>query len=239
MDRTRRFESIYDLISLLDASYGRQPISRPASDDDSDLESSVPPKTWGNLRAGNRLTARRQILDDWRYECWKRNYRLCTWGVTGVIPDLVLSKLALSIKIETIDDLLEAVPDWGYGSKYGQEVLSLLKDADREQQLESQAQRIKTRQANKKRKLEDLERDEELQNLEGPPHSGSSNTPLPLVHTRMINSVVVKRVPCPVVPQPSRPQPSRPQLPRPQPRPILISRPYIRTDIFDSLMNNS
>jgi hypothetical protein len=227
-NRTRHFKSIYDLVGLLDASYGREPISYPANDDDSDLESTTSPKNWGNLRAGNRLTARRRVLEDWRYNCWKRVYQLCSWGVTGVMPDLVVSKLASSIKIVSTEDLLEAIPDWDYARKYGDEVLLLLKGADHEQQLESQAQRTKTRQENKKRKLEDLERDEEQQNLRGYLDSGPSATPLTLVRTRIINSVIVKHIPCPAGPQPSRPRP----------KPVLISRPYTRTDVFDSLMNN-
>ena len=55
----------------------------------------------------------------------------------------MLSKLASSIKIETVDNLLEATADWSYMSKYGHEVLLLLKDIDRKQQRESQAQRVK------------------------------------------------------------------------------------------------
>lgn len=100
-----RFESVYDLISFLDTSCGRSPISRPA-DDNSDLEPTTLAKDWGNLCVGNRLAIRRRVLEDWRYDCWKKNY-------------------------------LEAIPNWGYASKYGHEVPSLLKDADHRHQLES------------------------------------------------------------------------------------------------------
>ncbi|KAF9784429.1 hypothetical protein BJ322DRAFT_1109140 [Thelephora terrestris] len=264
--RMRHIGSIYGLIGLLDASHGREPISRPwpTDSDDSDLESAVSPKTWGNLCAGNYLTVRHRVLEVWRYDCWKQNYQLCSWGVTGVMPDQVLSKLASFIKIEAIDDLLEAVSDWGYGSKYGPDILSLLKDTDCKHLLESQAQRTKTRQANKKRKLEDLERNEALQNLRGFRHSGSLALSLALAHTWMLDSVLIKHILCPVGSQPSRPPPSqpqpsrlqlshpqlpclqhsRPQSSRTQPsrlqsQPIFISCPYIRTDITDSLMNNS
>lgn len=229
MNRANRFKSIYDLISFLDTSYGRDPISHPVDNDASDSGSTTSSKTWGNLRAGNRLIMRRRVLDSWRYDCWKRDYRLCSWGAVGVMPDPILSKLASSIKIETFDDLLEAASDWGYASKYGHEVLSLLKNTDREHRLESQAQRMKTRQLNKKRKLEDLERDEEQQILGGSPCSGSPAAPLTLVRTRMIHPIVVKHIE-----RPTRPLPSRPQ-----PRPVLFSRPYTRTDIFDSLMGGS
>ena len=129
-DHTRCFESIYDLIGFLDASCGREPISCPVDDDNSDLGSTTSARTWGNLRAGNRLTIRRRVLEGWRYDCWKKNYRLCSWGPVGVMPDPVLSTLASSIKIQTVDDLLEVVSDWGYARKYGDEVLSLLKEAD-------------------------------------------------------------------------------------------------------------
>ena len=53
----------------------------------------------------------------------------------------MVSKLASSDKIETIDDLLEAASDWA---------------ADQEEQRKSQAQRVETLRAKKKRKLEDL-----------------------------------------------------------------------------------
>ena len=233
-NHTRHFESIYDLISFLDTSCGREPISCPVDDDDddnnsSDLGSTTSAKTWGSLRAGNHLKIRRRVLEGWRYDCWKKNYRLCSWGPVGVMPEPVLSTLASSIKIQTVDNLLEVVPDWGYARKYGHEVLLLLEEADHEHKLEAQAQRMKTRQANKKRKLEDLQADEESKVSQGFVHAGSSNMPMALVHTRMINPIVVKHVERPTQPRP----------PRPQPRPVFISRPYTRTDVFDVLMNNS
>ena len=245
-DPSRHFKSIYDLIGFLDTAYGRESISHPAGDNNSDLESTSLPKTWGTLHAGNRLTLRHQVLEDWRYDCWKRDYKLCSWGVTGVMPDLVLSKLALSIKIETVDDLLDAVSNWGYASEYGHEVLLLLKGADRKQKLESQAQRTKTRQANKKRKLEDMEGNREQEDLEGSTYDGSSAAP----RAQMIIPIFVKHVSLPTRqpphpqprapnPQPLHSQPPLPQPPRPQPRPVFFSRPYTRTNVFDSLTNNS
>jgi hypothetical protein len=171
------------------------------------------------------------------------------------MPDLVLSKLASSVKIETVDNLLEAISGWGYASKYGHEVLLLLKNANLKQQVESQVQRTKTRQENKKRKLEVLERDGMEQDFGGPLHSGSLTPPLTLIHTRMIDPVVVTYIPHPARPQLPHPQPQpilvphpqpqpvlvprpRPR-PRPRPQPVLVPRPYIRTDIFDSVMNSS
>ena len=228
-DHTRCFESIYDLIGFLDTSCRRELISCPVDDDDSDLGLTTSAKTWGNLRAGNRLTIRRQVLEGWRDDCWKKNYRLCSWGPVGVMPDPVLSTLTLSIKIQTVDDLLEVVSDWGYARKYGDEVLLVLKEADHEHQHEAQAQRMKTREVNRKHKLEELQADEELKVLQGFMHTSSSNTPMALVHTRMINPIVVKHVK----------QPTQPQPPRPQPWPIPASRPYTCTDVFDVLLNNS
>jgi len=140
---THRFRSIYDLIGFLDTSFGREPTLHPSDDDDSDSGSTVSLKNWGSLRTGTHLTARRQALENWRYDCWKKDYWFCSWGATGILSDLMLSKLASSIKIETVDNLLEATADWSYMSKYGHEVLLLLKDIDRKQQRESQAQRVK------------------------------------------------------------------------------------------------
>lgn len=178
---------------------------------------TVSPKTWGNLRAGTHLTMRRQVLEAWRCDCWKRDYRLCSWGAVGVMPDLILSKIASSIKIKTVDNLLEAISDWVYARKYGHEVLLLLKDADREHQVESQARRVKTRTLNRKRKIGDLEMDGARRDLAGFTPSGPSTTPLTSALTRMIDPIIVKHVG-----HPTRPQPSRP---RPRPRPILVSRP--------------
>ena len=230
--KNHHFESIYDLIGFLDTSYGREPISRPVEDDDddgddNDLGPAVSSKLWGNLRSGNHLTIRRRVLENWRYECWKRDYRLCSWGVVGVMSDLVLSNLASSTKIKTINDLLEAAADWDYVGKYGHEVLSILEGADHEHQLESQAQRAKTRQLNRKRKIEDLERDSKQQ--DGFPHPMLPDSiPLLSAHTRIIEPIVVKHVERPAGPCP----------PRPQPRPTLVSHRYPHTDAFDSLMNN-
>lgn len=226
---TRHFQSIYDLIGFLDTSFGREPISHPAEDNDSDSGSgsAILPKAWGDLRAGKRLAARRRALEDWRYDCWKRDYPLCTWGVAGILSDPMLSKLASSVKIGTVDDLLEAASDWGYVSKYGHEVLLLLKDVDNEQQRESQARRIKTTEANRKRKLEDLERDETQLDIGGSTHYCPLPAPTAFNHTRIIVPIIVKlQLPAP------------PQSSRPRPRPTPISRPYTRTDIFDSLMSN-
>jgi len=224
-----RFQSIYDIISFLDTSFGRAPISRPTDDDDSDFGSTISPKLWGDLRTGNRLAARRRALEDWRYDRWKRDYPLCSWGTMGILSDPMLSRLASSIKIETVDNLLEAASDWGYVSKYGHEVLLLLKVADDEQQRVSRAQRVKTMRANKKRKLEDMEREERWQDTGGSTRHSPSPVPTSLIHTRMLNPITVKQIQHPAQPQPSRPRP----------RPTPVSRPYTRTDVFDCLVNSS
>jgi hypothetical protein len=184
------------------------------------------PTTWGTLRPGNRLAMRRRVLEAWRYDCWKRDYWRCSWGAAGVMSDLVLSTLASSTKIKTTDDLLEAISGWGYARRYGDEVLLLLKGTDEEHQHQSQAMRIKTRQANKKRKLEDVERDEGRYNPRTSLGSNSSVTPLALERTRMIEPVVIKHIKQPTLLHPSRPRP----------RPVLVSHSYIRTDPFDSFM---
>ena len=133
------------------------------------------------------------------------------------MPDLVLSKLASFNKIKTVDDLLKATPNWDYADTYGHEVFQLLKDADEQHRSESQAQRVRTMQLNKMRKTEDSQGDGEHQGLGG------------LIHTYMIHPVVVLHVNPTTRPQPSHSQPKQ----------ILISRPYTRTDVFDSLVNNS
>lgn len=148
----RHFKSIYGFIGLLDMAHGRDPISHPIDDNDSDLGSDTPDKSWGNLRARNHLAMCRQALDDWRYDCWKRDYGFCTFGEVGVMPKTVLSTLALSVKIETVDELVEVVSSWGYARKYGHEVLSTLKDASHKHKLESQTQRVKVKQETQKRK---------------------------------------------------------------------------------------
>lgn len=215
--------------------HGRDPISHPIDDNDSDLGSDTLAKSWGNLRAGNHLTMRRQALDDWRYDCWKRNHQFCTFGEVGVMSDTVLATLASSTKIETIDKFLEAVPRWGYARKYGHEVLSVLEDANHKHKLESQAQRTKVRQANQKRKREDLHGDEEQKPLRTLVQPHSYTTPPTSANTRMITPIIVKHVEQPTRPQLPCPRPRRS---RPQPQPILTPHPYIRTDAFDVLTEN-
>lgn len=225
MNRAHRFQSIYDLIQFIDEAFGRVPISCPVEDDDSDME-LTPTKTWGNLRGGH-LARRRQALDTWRYNCWKKNYRLCSWGVVGVMPDSVLSRLASYNRIKSIDDLLEAIPDWGYARKHGEEVLMLLKDADGEHKLDSQAQRTRTRGLNKKRKSEATDKEEDFRpDFGGPAHPRAPTTLSP--STRVIIPITVKHIA----------PPQGVYTPRPRPRPtLLVPSQYTRTDIFDTLMN--
>jgi len=128
------------------------------------------------------------------------------------MPDSVLSKLASFNKIKTVDDLFKATPDWDYMDTYGREIFKLLKDADEQHRSESQAQRLRTTRLHRTRKMEDSEGNREQQGLGG------------LIHTYMIRPVVVLNI-----------NPTT----RPQSQPILVSRPYTRTDIFDSLINNS
>ena len=231
-DHTSRFGSIYDLIGFLDAFFGQEPISCPRNDNRSDLGPTTSPKSWGNLRTGDRRATRRRALEAWRYDCWKRDYQLCSWGVAGVMSDAVLSKLASYTKVNTLDDLVEAVSDWSYADKYGNDVLSLLKDADQKHQLESRAQRTKMRQLGKKRKIEDLETDGlgEQQYSTQSAHPGPSSIPLQPVHSSILYPVLVKHVTEPPV---QRAQPSHPW-----PCPTFVSHPYTRNDVFDSVMDN-
>ena len=136
------------------------------------------------------------------------------------MPDPILAKLASSMKIKTAEDLLEAVSDWGYASNYCHEVLALLKGADHQHQLESQAQRTRTRLLKKKHKIEDLERDDEQQDGSTPPVL--STTPLFSTHTWIIELTIIKHIE-----QPARTWPS--QL---QPQKSLLSYPYTCTDIL-------
>ena len=237
-NHTHHFESIYDLISFLDTSFGREPIAHPPDDGNSNLGSTTSAKAWGNLHAGNHLTMCCWVLEDWWYGYWKKNYQLCSWGAVGVMPNPVLSTLASSIKVKTFEDLLEIASNWGYAWKYGHDVLLLLKEANHEYQLESQVQRMKMRQANKKCKLEVLQMDEESKVSQGPTHSGSSIIPLALVHIQMISPIVIKHIEQPTQPQPTWLWPTWPWSPPLQPQPVLISHPYVCTDVFDVLMDN-
>ena len=135
----------------------------------------------------------------------------------GSCGSLVLSKLASFNKIKTVDDLLKAASDWDYANVCGNEVFQLLKDADEQHRFESRVQRVRTTQLNKTRKMEDSE------------GGGERQGPGGLIHTHMIRPVVVLHINPTTRPQPSRSQPQQ----------ILISRPYTRTDVFDSLINHS
>jgi hypothetical protein len=143
------------------------------------------------------------------------------------MPDLILSKLASYAKIGTVDNLLEAVPDWNFAGKYAQEVLLLLQDADEEHRLSSQSQRAKTRELNRKHKMEDLE--EGGIGFFGASIPSASSAVLPnLVHTRMIHPIIVIHT----LP-PMRPQSSHSQF-----QPVFTSHPFVCSEILDSLMSN-
>lgn len=106
---------VYDLISFLATRCGRDSMSHPVDNDTPNsglsLRTHHSARNLGKSSRRGRLTNRRWTLDDRRYDCWARNYRLRTEGEVGVMSDTILPTLVSSIRIGTVDDLLGAVPN--------------------------------------------------------------------------------------------------------------------------------
>lgn len=88
----------------------------------------------------------------WRYECWKRNYRRCAWGIECLLPDKALTKLTRSTWIVTREQLRLEMPDWDFGDRHGGEALEVVARAEgewqennkREKQLRAEAHTAKS-----------------------------------------------------------------------------------------------
>lgn len=112
------------------------PIQIEVSDDDDDVpelaSGTTAPKKTTLLapRRGEPLASCRQVLTQWRAKTWLAEYSMCAFDKTALLEDKDLTVLASRAQIQNLSDLKFNVPNWSFASKYGQEVLAILREVD-------------------------------------------------------------------------------------------------------------
>lgn len=112
------------------------PIQIEVSDNDDDVpelaSGTTAPKKTTLLapRRGEPLASCRQVLTQWRAKTWLAEYSMCAFDETALLEDKDLTVLASRARIQNLSDLKFNVPNWSFASKYGQEVLAILREVD-------------------------------------------------------------------------------------------------------------
>jgi len=97
-------------------------------------------------RRGERFKVCREALAQWRDRTWHRDYGLCAWGPNALLPEEVITKLASSLSLSSLEDVKREVPDWDFAEDYGAVVIDAINKADElwkqnhEQEIESREQ---------------------------------------------------------------------------------------------------
>ena len=80
---------------------------------------------------GNRLKAYRTALRAWRIEVWTRDFRRSRLIPEVILPDKMLSKLAMQARLKTRDLIKEALPGWALADRYREDALKVLEPIDK------------------------------------------------------------------------------------------------------------
>lgn len=54
------------------------------------------------------------------------DYSDCAWGPAVLLPDAILTKLAMRAHISTIEDVKKKLPKWDFVEYYGHVILELI-----------------------------------------------------------------------------------------------------------------
>lgn len=99
-----------------------------------DVDAEQPPARNGTgegPRRGDRLEACRNALGSWRIEIWTRDFRRSGLMPEAILPDKILSKLAMQARLKTLDLIMEEVPGWILAKRYGEDILKVLEPIDK------------------------------------------------------------------------------------------------------------
>ncbi|KAH9965470.1 P-loop containing nucleoside triphosphate hydrolase protein [Russula dissimulans] len=100
-------------------------------------------------------------LDD---RTWRRDYGLCAWGPNVLLAEPVITKLAMNASLSSLEDVKHEVPDWDFASKYGTDVIEVIKGADElwkrdhEQDIQSRKQTCRRQSQENKELREEQQR---------------------------------------------------------------------------------
>ncbi|KAI0044185.1 P-loop containing nucleoside triphosphate hydrolase protein [Auriscalpium vulgare] len=69
-------------------------------------------------------------LEKWRVDAWYAHFSECSFGVQGVMPDVVLTAFASNARWRALEDIENPAAGWVWLEDHGAEVLALLKTLD-------------------------------------------------------------------------------------------------------------
>ena len=101
------------------------------------------------------LQGARELLEAWRLETWMKLYRRCPWGIQALLPDTILTALALKARLRTLENLISVGCSPTHVQKHGAEIIDILKDYDnlfkstKDDEIKARAERKKQETAAK------------------------------------------------------------------------------------------
>ena len=135
---------------------------QPGNEIDVDAQQSLARNGIGEgPRRGDRLEACRNALGSWRIDIWTRDFRRSGLMPEAILPDKVLSKLAMLARLKTVDLIREEVPGWILAKRYGQDVLKVLEPIDKGWIEEAEQRKEENRVKRAKQSAENKTRHEE------------------------------------------------------------------------------
>ncbi|KAH7917207.1 hypothetical protein BV22DRAFT_1026823, partial [Leucogyrophana mollusca] len=105
-------------------------------------------------RRDEYLKGARTLLENWRYNTWMETYSHVPYGPEGLLPDLIINKIAYSTRLRSVEDLIGIGWSPSRAQRHGLEVVGMLEEYDRkhqrtraaEQAQKAEAKRLATEQ---------------------------------------------------------------------------------------------
>ncbi|KZT65032.1 hypothetical protein DAEQUDRAFT_769185 [Daedalea quercina L-15889] len=85
-------------------------------------------------RQEERAKCLRDAILEWRWGCWEQHCGYCVWEPRALLSENAINKLVHSGKIETMEQLRAAMPDWGFFEQHGADLLTVITREDQEWQ---------------------------------------------------------------------------------------------------------
>lgn len=96
-------------------------------------------------RRGDHLKDARAALDSWRIKTYFKSYSPSPFTTGFILPDPVLTALASSRRISTVDDLRTLSAPWLLAQRHGQEVIDVLARVDNAEKAERERGKLERR----------------------------------------------------------------------------------------------
>ena len=112
-------------------------------------------------RRGERLQRLRSAIINWRNVTWSQSYSDCAWGPSTLLPDVIVTKLAMRSHIDTLEDIKQEFPEWDFVDDYGSTLLKLIQTTNNIWKEDHSQQLQNKKELRKRRSLENKEQREE------------------------------------------------------------------------------